>query len=169
MRSMIFPAAAAAIVLIASGAPGQAATLYESLSPKQMLVLLETEKGSAELDEGDGDGDTTVEGRVDGINYSIYFYECDGKEFTAAAGPNSKCLGFEYRAYFSDYTNDTDTVNAWNNEYHYGSLWRDDDGDLALQLNVIVEGGITDANIRTTFAWWRAVVESFEDFMKERQ
>lgn len=165
MRSTI----AAITTTLAAGfcGPSQAATLYESLSPKEMLTLLEAEIGTAELDESNGD--TAVEGRVDGVNYSVYFFECDGKDFTAAARPDSACLGYEYRAYFGDFPNDTDTVNAWNNKYHYGTLWRDEDGQLAVNLNVIVEGGITDANIRITFAWWRAVIESVEDFMRDRR
>ena len=59
-------------------------------------------------------------------------------------------------------------MNAFNASHHYGALWRDDVGDLALQLNVIVEGGVTTDNIRATFAWWREVLRSFDEFMEER-
>jgi len=165
MRLISRPAALAALSLFLA-APPAAAELFETISPNQMVKLIDAEKGMAALDQT-GD-DTTVDGRVDGVSYTIFFYQCDGGEFTAPAKPDSACLSFEYRAYFSDYPNDSDTVNQWNNDYHFGSLWRDDEGDLALQLNVIVEGGVTDANLRATFAWWRAVIESFEEFMGER-
>ena len=159
-----FALAAAAAVLFAAG-PVQAA-VYDSISPNQLERLLAGEKGTIEVDPSEED--TTLDGRVDGVNYTVFFYECDGGDMKSPAKPDSACLGFEYRAYFTDYPSDSETVNEWNDDYHYGSLWRDSDGDLALLLNVIVEGGITDENIRVTFSWWRAVIESFEDFMKDR-
>ncbi len=159
-----FALAAAAAVLLAAG-PGQAA-VYRSISPNQLEQVLAGEKGTIEVDTSDED--TTLGGRVDSTSYTVFFYDCDGAGFKALAKPDSACLGFEYRAYFSDYPNDIETVNEWNAIHHYGLLWRETNGDLALQLNVIVEGGITDDNIRATFAWWRVVIESFDSFMKDR-
>lgn len=159
-----FALAAAAAALLAAG-PGQAA-VYNSISPNQLEQVLAGEKGTLEVDPSGED--TTLDGRVDGVSYTVFFYDCDGGGMKAPAKPDSLCLGFEYRAYFNDYPNDSETVNEWNNDFHYGSLWRDSDGDLALQLNVIVEGGITGDNIRVTFGWWRRVIESFEGFMKDR-
>ena len=100
-----------------------------------------------------GETDTTLEGRVDGKDYAIFFYECDGGAFDGPAERDSAWLGFEYRAYFTDYPSDLETVNRFNANYHYGAMWRDEEGDLGRQLNVVVEGGITEANIRATFAW----------------
>lgn len=157
-----------ALTLLALAGPTEAATIYNSLSPNQMLKILDAESGTAEIDNSEGD--TSINGRVESTNYSIYFYECDGNDFADPAKPDSKCLGFEYRAYFDgdEYQNDLEMVNQWNNDFHYGNLWRDEDGDLGLQLNVVVEDGITDDNIRITFAWWRAVLEGFNNFVKTK-
>jgi hypothetical protein len=139
------------------------ALVYTSISPQELLSLLEGEKGTVALDENEGD--TTIEGRVNGTDYQIYFYECDGREFADLAQPTSQCLGFEYRAYYTGFQDDTETINNWNGNNHYGTLWRDEDGDLALQFNTVVEGGITEANIRTGFQWWLAIIQSFDEFM----
>ena len=157
-----------ALILGALAGPGSlssaaAAELYETISPNQMLALMQGEKGSAELRTVEDD--TTIEGRVDSLSYTVYFYECDGGEFVAPAKPDSACTGLEYRAYFNEYPSDSDTVNAWNAEHHFGKLWRDEDDDLALNLTVTLEGGITDGNIRISFALWRTVLESLETFM----
>ena len=76
-------------------------------------------------------------------------------------------IGLELRAYFPGYPNDAELVNAWNNAHHYGALWRDDGEDLALQLNVIVEGGVTEANIKANYRWWLRVMQSIDEFLVE--
>lgn len=145
---------------------GEYGRFYASISPVELATILGGEEGSLKLD--DGVEDVTLDGEIDGKFYTIYFYECDGGGFADPARADSECLGFEYRAYFENYTSDSETVNAFNAAHHYGALWRDEDGDLGLQFNVVVEGGITADNIRVTFAWWRAVLKSFDEFMEDR-
>ena len=142
------------------------ANVYTSISPNELLEILDSEKGTAKLNTSGED--TTLAGRVESVNYAVFFYQCDGGDMASLAKPNSQCLGYEFRAYFTgEYTQDVEVVNAYNAAEHYGLLWLDKDGDLALQLNVIVEGGITLENIRATFTWWRVVLGSFENYMKD--
>lgn len=142
-----------------------AATVYEAISPNALLQILQTEDSAFALN--DSEGDATIAGAVGGASFDIYFYGCDGGDFVAPARPDSDCLGFEFRAYFPGYPNDAEIVNAWNNAHHYGALWRDDNEDLALQLNVIVEGGVTEANIKANYRWWLRVMNSIDEFLVE--
>lgn len=160
----ILIAAALHVAILCTGALAQNGDLYRSISPNQLLEILSAERGRIEMDARETD--TTLEGRVAGADYTVYFYECDGAGFTDPARPDSECLGFEYRSYFTGFANDLEIVNQWNIDYHYGSLWRDGD-DLVLQLNVVVEGGVTEENISITFLWWKAVVDSFYDYMEQ--
>ena len=162
--------AALASLMVLSAVPGQipavhASTIYEAVSPKVVLDVLGPETGALRLNQSGGD--TTLAGEIDGTPFEIYFYNCDGGGFVAPAQPDSACLGLEFRAYFDGYPNDAELVNAWNNAHHYGELWRDDDEDLALQLNVIIEGGVTGANIKANYSWWRRVMQSLDDFLQE--
>lgn len=149
-----------------TGATMQTGSYFTQISPAEMLRILRAEPGTVSLLQTKDD--TTIEGEVGGTSYSVYFYECDDGGFAAPASSQSACLGFEYRAQYPDLEIDTVTVNEWNSNHHYGALWREDSGDLALHLNTIVEGGITEANIRTSFAWWREVIKSFDVFMEGR-
>lgn len=151
---------------LAAGAATETATVYTAMSPVEMLEILGAEKGSIEIDTTQGD--TTLEGRVNGTDYQVYFYECDGGALTDPAQPNSECLGYEFRAYYQGFPDDPEMINRWNGQHHYGAMWRDEDGDLALQLNTVVEGGITEQNVRITFQWWLAVMDSFDDFMGDQ-
>lgn len=159
-RAMI----AAAACLFA--APSLAApVVYETISPTEVLQILRTENSAFKLN--DSAGDATISGVAGATPFDIYFYNCDGSGFIAPARPDSACLGLEFRAYFPGYPNDAEIVNAWNNAHHYGALWRDDGEDLALQLNVIVEGGVTEANIRANYRWWLRVMQSIDEFLVE--
>lgn len=142
------------------------AKTYQTISPEQMMEVLNGAGGTVELDSTGGD--TTVEGTVDGRNYQVYFYDCDGRGLTADAYPDSQCQGIEYRAYFEGYPKDSETINLFNDEHHYGTLWRDFEDDMALQMNVIVDGGVTDANLLAVFSKFREAMEDFEIFMKDR-
>lgn len=147
-------------------APSMAApVVYEAISPAEVLQILRSDDSTFKLN--DSGGDATIAGSVGVTPFDIYFYDCDGGGFVAPARPNSACLGFEFRAYFPGYPNDAEIVNAWNNAHHYGALWRDDGEDLALQLNVIVEGGVTEANIRANYRWWLRVMKSIDEFLVE--
>ena len=165
MGAMVRRAVIAAAACLVAGAAAAAPVVYEAISPLQLLKILKAEDASFRLN--DSEGDATLSGAVDGQSFDIYFYNCDGAGFIAPAQPDSACLGIEFRTYFEGYPNDAEIINAWNNAHHYGALWRDDDEDLALQLNVIIEGGVTDANIIANYQWWRRVVRSLDDFLAE--
>lgn len=139
---------------------------YVSISPAELARVLAGEPQALSL-EREG-ADTVLSGTVDETDFIVFFYECDGEGFAAPAQPDSACLGFEYRAYFPEFTPDIEAINAWMQNHHYGAMWRDEDGDLAVQMNVIVEGGVTPRNIRTTFAWWRATLGAVVEFMEQR-
>jgi hypothetical protein len=134
---------------------------FASISPRRLERLLKDSVDEVSVDSSGGD--TTLDGTVDGTEFQVYFYECDGGDMSSVAKPNSKCLGYEFRAYFPDYPTDVERVNQWNADHHYGKLWVDSDGDLAVQLNVIVEGGIREDNVMTTLAWFKAVLEGVHE------
>lgn len=148
-----------AALALATLSVAEAGEVLSSVSPRAFLAVLDREEGEATLDIVIG-GDTTIEGRIDDQRYAVYFYDCDGAGFDAPAGPDSACLGYEFRTYFAGIEADAEWVNEWNDENHYGALWLDHEGDVAVQLNMIVEGGVTEGNLSAAFTWWRRVLAS---------
>lgn len=165
MGALVRRAVIAAVLSLVAGAGAAAPVVYEAISPLEVLKILKAQDASFRLN--DSEGDVTLSGVAGGQPYDIYFYNCDGGGFIAPARQNSACLGLEFRTYFKGYPSDAEIINAWNNAHHYGALWRDDDEDLALQLNVIVEGGVTEANIIANYRWWLRVMQSLDDFLAE--
>ena len=169
-RLYLFASAVALALAVATASAEEQPAIHQGISPLTLQSLLAGEDGDDTLTLADFNGDAILDGRVEGRLYSIYFYDCDGGDFLGSARPDSTCLSFEYRAYFDDYPDDGETMNAFNAGHHFGALWRDQSaGDaLALHLNVVVEGGVTDANIRASFRWWRETVRAFNLFMEGR-
>ncbi|MEL6794879.1 MAG: hypothetical protein AAFP78_15570, partial [Pseudomonadota bacterium] len=91
--------AATATALVLSVAQTTADTaIFATISPEQLSKAL-----GPDLSVGDQGGDAVLEGEVDGVYFSVFFYGCDGGAFDGFAKPGSECLSFEYRAYFEDY------------------------------------------------------------------
>ncbi|MEL7466693.1 MAG: YbjN domain-containing protein [Pseudomonadota bacterium] len=160
----LFAAAATALAMSATLTTAETA-VFSAISPVELQKTL----GPA-LSIGDQGGDTVLEGEVDDVFFSIFFYNCDGGAFDGLAKPASACLSFEYRAYFDGYPDDGETLAAFNAAHHFGALWRDPLAEeaLALHMPVIVEGGVTEANIKATFRWWRETIRAFDTFMETR-
>jgi hypothetical protein len=132
------------------------------MSPKLMRRIIQDHVDEVRVD--DSGGDTTLEGKIDGHAFQVYFYRCDGGDMASVAKPDSECLGYEFRAYFPGYPTDVERVNQWNADHHYGKLWVDSDGDLAVQMQEIVEGGIKTDNVLQVLDWFKVVVSGVREF-----
>lgn len=144
--------------------PPPASQVAGTISPNALIEVIRDEVDHVRVDTSGGD--TTLEGAIDGTDFQVYFYECDGGDMASVAEPDSDCLGYEFRAYFPDYPTEVRRVNQWNADHHYGKLWVDDDGDLALQINVVVEGGVAEDNALANLKWFRVAIGNVHDFYR---
>ncbi len=111
--------------------------------------------GSAMLDV-DGVGDPKISGRIDGQAYTVFFYGCEG-------GQN--CSSLQFTTWFVGVRPAADAVSSWNDENRFGTLYLDGDGDLAVDLDVNLFGGVTRKNLDDTFDWWRVVLDEVRSEM----
>jgi hypothetical protein len=58
-------------------------------------------------------------------------------------------------------------VNDWNRMRKYGKAYLDDDGDPTLDMDVDLEGGITEARIKDSISTFKLLLESFLKHLKE--
>jgi hypothetical protein len=128
---------------------GQSATdILDGSDPAAILKLAEG-YGSAMLDV-DGVGDPMIEGRIGGQAYTVFFYGCEG---------GANCTSIQFTTYFAGVRPSADVVSTWNDENRFGTLYLDSDGDLAMDLDVNLFGGVTRRNLDDTFDWWRVVLD----------
>ncbi|MEX2518076.1 MAG: YbjN domain-containing protein [Paracoccaceae bacterium] len=180
----------AVLAMIVLGcAPAAAETLHHSMSPRMLRDVLTDGDAAFTPDLSTGDAvlrsaepPNPVSAAAHKFNvqawlarpampYEIFFYECDGAAFADPAGLDSACLSFEYRAYASvpASSEDAEIANRWNDVYHFGKAWRDELGGIALQMNVVVDGGVTAKNLQATHRRWRLTLGAFSEYLKAYQ
>lgn len=112
-------------------------------------------------------GDPRIEAEMAGVPYQIEFYGCsDGRGCTD--------LRFVTRAAVQDADDPGRPAsrqalvwqaNRWNSERRFGKLSAGEaPGELILELNATLAGGVTRQNLDALFDWWRVALAEFRDF-----
>lgn len=96
-----------------------------------------------------------IEGRIEGVYYRIYFYNCTD---------NTDCRTIQFRTAF-DLTNGfpLSQINEWNKNKLFGKAWLDDENDPVLEMPVNIDYGVTAKNLEDTFDYWRVTVSQFKE------
>lgn len=144
----------AALALTAPAMAQSATDLLDGSDPEAILSIAQG-YGSAMLDV-DGVGDPKISGRIGGQAYTVFFYGCEG-------GQN--CSSLQFTTWFVGVRPAAEEVSAWNDENRFGTMYLDGDGDLAVDLDVNLFGGVTRKNLDDTFDWWRVVLDEVRSEM----
>lgn len=104
----------------------------------------------------DSDGDPKIESRIEGTNFSVYFYGCD---------VGQPCNSMQFSAGFN--LNDPlsmDTVNDWNRGKRFGKVYIDEDGDPFIEYDINLDfDGVGAKNFDDTIDLWRVILGQFRD------
>ena len=123
---------------------------------------LEAMNLSAKTDQ-DESSDPRVTTKVDGYNWSIYFYDC-------GTGPLEErgCTSYQFYSGYQVSTNfPLATINKWNTEKRYAkaytSLQRDKTTNARIEIDVLLAGTGADPgrSFRANFAKMRNAAENF--------
>jgi len=156
--------ALAATVVVSHTAGAQEPAAPDSVSARFVLDELRKDGFIAKLD-ADSNGDPRISLKVDGYDWSIYFYAC-------APGDNETrpCVSYQfYSGYTSARAVPLATINKWNTEKRYARAYnyvqRDGKTSARIEIDVLAEG--TSANRAETFrAFFQKMKEATQDFRK---
>jgi hypothetical protein len=154
---------AALAVLAALGLMAPAATRAQQLvtaDPPEQVLAIAQNYGEARMDT-DSQGNPMIIGTISGIHYFGFFYGCDGK---GGAG----CDSLQLRASWTVGTVSLQHINEWNRTRRFGKAYLEDDGDVALEMEVNLDFGVTYDNLNDTFDWWRIGITEFADHLRDR-
>jgi hypothetical protein len=120
-------------------------TIYEKITPSQLITLIEST------------GDSTED---KGNNIVTWTIDSSG----AAALKISEDQTSMMFMFYSDSKVTPEKVNKWNSEKAYSKAFIDKEGDTFLELDFSLRNGVTEANIKSFLKICRA---SFNAFIKE--
>lgn len=151
MKKSILGAPLLALVLSACTVTGperpaaSAGGVFTSVSGGEVQTILQNAGYRAELGV-DNVGDPMISSSAGGLGYTLYFYECSGEK---------RCDSLVFWAGFAmDDKPSLDTINQWNQTKRFSRAYLDEEGDPILEMDLLVDGGITEAAFVETLNLW---------------
>jgi len=134
---------------------GHSETIIHRISGEQLLDIFRKEGFYAELSR-DKAGDPKVVFKVEGYRCIALFYDVqDG-----AASSLQFSTGFQSKK-------PLEKVNLWNRTRRFLKAYLDDEGDLLLELDVDLDGGVTEAHVAEQIKLFRQTLLSCLRFMHD--
>jgi len=150
---------AALPVLIALTMPLSAAAAADMIDATNAARIAQklTDLGYRAKMDTDGAGDPMIRSAASGANFSVFFYGCtDGAD----------CTAVQFQAGFDLADASTAAkMNEWNKTHRFGTAYIDDEGDPMLQMDVTLDGGVSEANFADVVDWWEIVLGEFQDYI----
>ncbi len=104
----------------------------------------------------DSGGDPLIKFRIEGMMCLIYFY----------GNKDGRCDSLQFSAGFTNKPAIT-KVNEWNAKKRFLKAHLDSEGDVIVNMDFEIDGGVTPAFLQERLKRWRAVFLSFTSFMRE--
>lgn len=126
--------------------------------PGQMAALLRERGNPAEVITENNR--TRIRTEIGSRRSSIHFYACN----------DDGCQSIQYRTLFQRHERFTLAfVNAWNYEKRFAKAYLDRDGDLVLEWDVDLDGGVSVAYVAESIATFQTMLNTFDRFTPREQ
>ena len=133
-----------------------AAQVLDATDANRLLSLVQAENASAALST-DSVGDPKITADLGGVTYSLFFYGCSDGRYCRSVQFQ---VGLDMAEGLAP-----DTANQWNRERRFASAFLDDDSDPFLQMDVILEYGMSEANFTEALRLWEGSLTDFMEFV----
>lgn len=121
----------------------------------ELLLEIAKSKGDATLEKQDS-GDPRLAGAISGVPYQVFFLNCE-----AAAG----CQDLNFYVGFRDIKPTLDAMNEWNRTHRFGRAYLDSELDAALDFDLNIDGGVSKANLESSFGLWASLLDEFSAYV----
>lgn len=96
-------------------------------------------------------GHPMITGRIEGIPYTVRFRNCPDA---------STCEDMNLRVGFLIKPT-PEAINIWNRDKRFTKAYLDADNDAILEMDVILQGGVSAENMNEVFSYWRLSLDQF--------
>jgi hypothetical protein len=156
MRKKILAAAAVA-VWSGAGAVLAGALPEGGVTGAEVVAALQDKGYRAELTT-DSTGDPMIQSAAEGVNFRVFFYECEGDP--------ARCSAIQLVAAFDlEEGLALDRINLWNREHRFGRGYLDDENDPFVEMDLDVEYGFTTEALANNLDTWVTVLPGFKEFI----
>jgi len=164
-RVAISAMSALALMALHGNTFAQSKGASDSVNAQFIIGELQKEGFVPKLDKDD-DGEPRLTFKVDGYEWSIYFYACG-----PGATETRPCVSYQfYSGYTSNKAVPLEIINQWNTDKRYARAYnyvqKDGKTSSRIEIDVLSEG--TQANKSETFlAFFQKMKEAAQDFRKQ--
>lgn len=131
-----------------------AGPVFTSVSGDEVQAVLQRAGYRAELGV-DSVGDPMVSSATGGLGYTVYFYECSSEK---------RCNSLVFWGGFAmNEKPSIDAINEWNQTKRFSRAYLDEEGDPILEMDLLVDGGITEATLVEALNLWDQSLPLFAD------
>ena len=103
----------------------------------------------------DSKGNEIVSSSVSGINFDVYFYDCNG----------GRCSSIQFAAGWTNSNASQARINEWNTTKRYLRVYSKPGKVIWAEQDLVVSRGTTE-NIDDCLTWWEKMITQFKTFMK---
>ncbi|MGO9544115.1 MAG: YbjN domain-containing protein [Rhodomicrobium sp.] len=106
----------------------------------------------------DPNGDPLIKGRMGGLDYSVYFYDCER---------HANCKTIQLRSSFAldQRMTDLKKLNEWNREKRWAKSYVNEKGEPQIELDVPMRYGISQASLDETFRVWAKFMRDYASYI----
>jgi Putative bacterial sensory transduction regulator len=145
-----------ALLMLGLGASTHAQTIVGADDPGELVSIIQNLGFQAKL-ETDSVGDPVIRSSSSGVDFSVYFYDCKN---------NKRCKSLHFTSGYNLAEGASlEAIQQWNADKRFASAYLDEEYDPFLQMDVNMDGGVTQENFEKTFELWQSLKGEFEDFI----
>lgn len=126
------------------GPTSSPSSIFTSISGEEMAELVREQGYTPELDR-DSRGDPMIRFQVAGYTCLLFFYGVE----------DDRAASLQFRAAFRENV-PIEKVNEWNRRKRFLKVYLDEDGDINMDMDVDLEGGVTREYLAERLRTWRA-------------
>ncbi|ATQ42275.1 YbjN domain-containing protein [Caulobacter mirabilis] len=158
MKKTVFTALGlGALGVLALAAAPASAKPYPAggVTAKEVAAVLQAKGYKAEVTRDDSD-DPLVKSAADGVDWSVYFYNCT----------NDRCESIQFSAGFDlEHGITYSKANEWNYTKRFGRAALDDEMDPYIRYDIDAEKGASSEQIELAVDTWLLVLPQFVEFV----
>lgn len=133
---------------------GAARAANVTADPEQIAEVMRDAGYKAEIIRAD-DGDPYIKSASNRQVFVVVFYGC-------RKGADCKTVQFYSGFTIDDKPVDLEKLNTWNMNNRFGRAYRDEDGDVAIEMDVDLEdGGVSIELFKDNLEYWDAISGEF--------